>query len=295
MSRRAAAVLAALVIALAVRVSAASRQSVATLADRVEIPTFGTTVAMDEATGRPVVPVWIDGHGPYAFVVSTTATATALSQDLVNELGLASDTDELSSAPIVIDEFRVGDAIVRSLAVGRTIVASLPDETPVRGVLSAASFPGVLLSLDYPNGKLRLLPGDLREPDGRRVFEYAAEEPAPIVPIDVAGHAIDVRVDSTAPGGLTLPTHDEADLPLADEPIEIGLVNDSAGEFPLSVATLNGVVSIGDVPLEIHSIVFSDLRPLSGAGGSIGARILETFIVTLDVKNHRVRFDRPPA
>ena len=66
------------------------------------------------------------------------------------------------------------------------------------------------------------------------------------------------------------------------------------GDFPVSVATLNGIVGIGDFPLEIHSIIFSDLRPVLGAGrGSIGARILETFVLTLDVKNHRLRFDCP--
>ena len=297
MSNRAATVLAALVALAAVRASAAtSGQTVSTLGDRLEIPAFGTTVAMDESSGRPIVPVWVDGHGPYAFVVSTTAPVTAVSQDLVNELGLAPDVDQWSSSPLVIDELRVGEAIVRGVPAGRTIVASVPDDEPVRGVLSAASFPGVLLSLDYPNGKLRLLPGELPEPDGRRVFEYAREESAPVVPVDVAGRPFDVRVDSTAPGGLTLPTRDAADLPLADVPIEIGTVTDSVGDFPLSVATLNGVVSIGGVPLDIHSVVFSDLGPLAGSGtGSIGARILETFVVTLDVRNHRVRFDRPPV
>jgi hypothetical protein len=35
-------------------------------------------------------------------------------------------------------------------------------------------------------------------------------------------------------------------------------------------------------------------RPVSGAGrGSIGSRILEGFVLTLDVKNHRLSFDRP--
>ena len=297
MSTRAALVLALLVVGAAVRASAtAPPQTAVGLSDRVEIPAFGTAVGMDDASGRPVVPVWIDGHGPYAFAVSTTSPVTALSPDLVNELGLTSDADQFSSVPLVLDELRVGEAIVRGVPVGRTIVASAPDDTPVRGVLSAASFPGALFAIDYPNGKLRIMPGALGEPDGRRVFEYAADDAAPVVPIDIAGRGYDVRVDSMAPGGLTLPTRVEGELPLADAPIEIGVVTDSAGEFPLSVATLNGVVSIGGASLDVHSVVFSDLRALAGAGGgSVGARILETFVVTLDVRNHRVRFDRPPA
>ena len=114
--------------------------------------------------------------------------------------------------------------------------------------------------------------------------------------VDVAGHAFDVQVDSNAPGGLTLPSRAAADLPLADAPVEIGHVLDMLGDFPVSVATLNGVVGIGDAPLDIHSIIFSDVRAASfAASGSIGARILEGFILTLDVKSHRLRFDRPAS
>ena len=219
---------------------------------------------------------------------------TAITQDLVNELGLAPDSDQLASGPLLAEELRVGDAVAHGLILGRTILVAGQGDTPIRGVLSPTSFPGVLFVLDYPAGRLRLLSGALRPPDGRRVFEYPADEVAPTVAVDVAGHAFDVQVDSNAPGGLTLPTRDTADLPLADQPIEIGRVVDGLGEFPVLVATLNGIVSIGDFPLEIHSIIFSDARPVSGAGrGSIGSRILEGFVLTLDVKNHRLSFDRP--
>jgi hypothetical protein len=278
------------------RVSAFGRPQVpqALLADRVELPSFGTTVAMDDLSGRPVVGVWINGRGPFPFIVSTGSPVTAITQDLVNELGLAPDSDQLAPGPLLAEELRIGDAVVHSVFLSRTIAAAGPGDTPVRGVLSPTSFPGVLFILDYPAGRVRLLSGALRPPDGRRVFEYPADEVAPTVPVDVAGQAFDVQVDSNAPGGLALPTRDAADLPLADQPIEIGRVADGLGEFAVLVATLNGIVSIGDFPLEIHSIIFSDARPVSGAGrGSIGSRILEGFVVTLDVRNHRLSFDRP--
>jgi hypothetical protein len=278
------------------RVSAFGRPqaSLAFSADRVELPSYGTSVVMDEMSGRPVVGVWINGRGPFPFLVSTTAPATAITQDLVSELGLAPDSDQLTAGPFLADELRIGDAVVRTVSLGRTTLVGGQGDTPVRGVLSPTSFPGVLFVLDYPAGRLRLLPGALRPPDGHRVFEYPADEAVPNVSVDVAGHPFEVQVDSNAPGGLTLPPRDAADLPLADQPIEIGRVSDGLGEFPVSVATLNGIVGIGDFPLDIHAIVFCDARPVSGAGrGSIGARILEGFVLTLDVKNHRLSFDRP--
>lgn len=278
------------------RVSAFGRPqaSLAPLTDQFELPPFGATVAMDDLSGRPVVSVWINGRGPFPFLVGTGAPVTAITQDLVNELGLAPDSDQWASGPVLAEELRVGDAVAHSVFLGRTIVAAGQGDTPIRGILSPTTFPGVLFVLDYPAARLRLLSGALRLPDGRRVFEYPAGEVVPSVSVDVAGHAFDVLVDSNAPGGLTLPTRDAADLPLADQPIEIGRVVDGLGEFPVLVATLNGIVGIGDFPLEIHSIIFSDARPLSGAGrGSIGARILEGFVLTIDVKNHRLSFDRP--
>ncbi len=296
-SSRSAAVIVVLAIAgMVLQVSAFGRTQgpLASLADRIELPSFGTAVPMDDLSGRPVVGVWINGRGPFSFIVGTGAPVTAVTQDLVNELGLTPDSDELASGPFLADELRVGEAVAHTVPLGRTMVAAGQGETPIRGVLSPASFPGVLFALDYLGGRLRLLSGALWPPDGHRVFEYPLEEAVPTVSVDVAGHAFDVQVDSNAPGGLTLPTRDAADLPLADQPIEIGRVVDMFGDFPVSVATLNGIVGIGDFPLEIHSIIFSDLRPVLGAGrGSIGARILETFVLTLDVKNHRLRFDRP--
>jgi hypothetical protein len=288
-----AAIIAVLALAGVVgRVSAFSRPQ-ASLADRIDLPSFGTTVAMDDLSGRPLVSVWINGRGPFPFVVSTSAPVTAITQDLVNELGLAPDSDQLASGPLLADELRVGEAVVHSVFLGRTIVVAAQGDTPVRGVLSPASFPGVLFVLDYPADRLKLLSGALGSPDGHRVFEYPADEGAPTVSVDVAGRAFDVQVDSMALGGLTLPTRDAADLPLADQPIEIGRIVDALGEFPVSVATLNGIVGIGDFPLEIHSIVFSDARPAAGtARGHIGSRILEGFILTLDVRNHRLSFDR---
>jgi Aspartyl protease len=291
-----------LVAGVVPRVSASGRLQAApaylppSIDNRVELPPLGTSVAMDDFSGRPTVDVWINGRGPFPFVVGTGATVTAIGQDLVNELGLEPGSDQLAPGLLSIDELRVGDAVSHAVPVGPTVVVVSQDDNPARGVLSPASFPGVLFVLDYPAGRLRLIPGALRPPDGHRVFEYSVEEPVPTVTVDVAGDPYDVQVDSAAPGGLTLPSHDAVDLPLADQPVEIGRVVDLLGEFPVTVATLNGIVSIGDFPLEIHSVIFSDVRPASGAGnGSIGARILETFVVTLDVRNHRIRFDRPAA
>lgn len=280
------------------RLSASGRELTpqVSLSDRVQTPAFGTSVVMDDQSGRPVVDVWINGRGPYPFVVGTAASVTSVTQDLANELDLTPAADERAGAPFLVDDLRVGGATSRHVPIGKTAVVAGQGDTPARGILSPASFPGLLFVLDYPGEKLKLLPGALPAADGQRMFEYASEDLVPTIPVDVAGHAVDVQVDSNAPGGLTLPPRAAADLPLAEAPVEIGRVTDVLGELPVSVATLNGIVGIGEWPLDIHSIIFCDLRATSFvANGSVGGRILEGFIVTIDVKNHRIRFDRPAS
>jgi len=263
------------------------------LSDRVEAPAFGTSVVMDDQSGLPIVDVWINGRGPYPFVVGTAATVTSVTQDLANELDLT-QADDRTAAPFVVDELRVGGATSRHVPIGKTVVVAGQGDKAARGILSPASFPGLLFVLDYPGEKLKLLPGALPAPDGQRMFEYGPEDPVPTIPVDIAGRAVDVQVDSNAPGGLTLPPRAAAELPLAEAPVEIGRVTDVLGDLPVSVATLNGIVGVGEWPLDIHSIIFCELRATAFiANGSIGARVLEGFIVTIDVKNHRVRFDRP--
>jgi hypothetical protein len=284
------------IVAVAPLSASGRRQTPLTLGTpQVSSPTTGTTVDMDDLSGRPMVDVWLNGQGPFPMVVSTSATTTALTADLITELGIAPDT-ELTSGPVVVEDVRVGEAEARGVTVTRTILAAAEGELAPRGILSVASFPGLLVTLDYPDGKLRLQPGALGRPDGHRVFDYRPDTSVPTVSVDIAGRAFDVEVDSNAPGGLTLPTRDAADLPLADAPVEIGRVADALGELPVLVATLNGLVTLGEFPLPIHSVVLSDVRPRSSVGlGSIGARVLETFVVTIDPKTHRVAFDRPAA
>ena len=256
------------------------------------MPAAGTAVSLQDFSGRPAVDVVINGRGPFPFVIATGTAATAICQDLVNDLGLDATTDP-ATGQLVVDEMRVGDAILRNVPVGRAASVSSDDESLPRGVLSTSLFANQLLTLDYPNGRMRVLPGELPPADGRRVFESSADDPLPSVPITVGDRAFMVRVDTLAAGALTLPSRNANDVPLADAPLEIGRIPTAAGEHPVSVATVNGFISIGDHLLDIHAITFSDVRAgVPSSIGSIGARILESFTVTIDGRNHRVRLER---
>jgi hypothetical protein len=148
--------------------------------------------------------------------------------------------------------------------------------------------------LDYPGRHVTIKPGALPAADNKRIFEYGASEPLPVVPVRVAGHEFHIHLDSGSPGGVMLPTKYAAELPLTGPPVEVGRARTVAGTFPVQSATIAGVVEIGEFGLDLKEIRFSDLRPGPEPGiGNIGAQVLKEFVVTFDAANRRVRFDRP--
>lgn len=262
--------------------------------EKISVPEAGTIVAMLDIGGRPIVEVRINGKGPYAFILDTGASATVVSPDLIEELALPGAPGLALHGPVRIEEMRVGEALLGGVTAGRiSLIGNLVGDHPPRGVLSASAFPGCLVTLDYPAKKVVIRKGALPDPDDPRVFAYAAEDILPKVPVRVAGHEFRVHVDSGSPGGLTLPVRYEQELPLADTPREIGRGRTHVGAFPIFAATVKGAVVLGEYSLDLKEIHFSDLRPSDEApSGHVGFGILGGFVVTLDSKNHRVKFER---
>src|SRR5216684_5280116 len=59
-------------------------------AQKIEVPPGGTSVAMGDLGGRPIVDVSINGTGPYRFILDTRASMTVIADDLKDELALPS-------------------------------------------------------------------------------------------------------------------------------------------------------------------------------------------------------------
>lgn len=267
-------------------------------AERVEVPRDGVTVSTKAIGGRPTVEVTINGRGPFPMIVDTGASVTVIDDTLATELALPrAPLDvpaEMGPGPVRIDELRVGEAVLHGMTVGQAPSLFGSGATSSRGVLSAAAFPGHLLTIDYPHATLRLEPGALPAADDHRVFEYGADEVLPVVPVTVAGQVIRVHLDSGSPSGLILPMKYESTIPLAGAPVVSGHARTPAGEFEIQRAPFSGDVSIGAFPIELAAISFSDLRPGGGGPGigNVGAQVLQEFVITLDTAHRRVRFAR---
>jgi hypothetical protein len=242
-----------------------------------------------------LVNVEINARGPYKFILDTGADETVIDEDLKKEL-----SPETTAAPqpatgtVRIPRLSVGGATLE----GVTIKTILPHgmfgsgDAP-RGVLSAASFPGYLLVLDYPGKRILIRKGELPAADSRTRFEYTREQILPNVPIRVAGTEVRMHVDSGSPGAVTLPTKFLKEMPLVSDPTQIGTARTAYGTFPIWTAEIKGSVELGQYKLDAKSVNFSDVNPLPGPPtGSLGYRTLKEFVITLDAKNRRIQFER---
>lgn len=147
----------------------------------------------------------------------------------------------------------------------------LQGENPPHGILSAANFPGYVLTYDYPGKRISIKKGALDSADSKTSFQYAQDEDLPTVPVRVAGHGIRVHLDTGSGYGLTLPVKFLAEIPLASQPKEAGRVRTGGGEFPVSIARVNGTVELGKYKLDLDEVRFSDARPGPGWRSAISA------------------------
>src|SRR5215469_11504636 len=126
-----------------------------------------------DRVGRIVVPVWIDGKGPYRFLVDTGADGSLVSARLVRALGLLPNgtpdeqvqgTTGMEKMPCVtIDTLRIGNIIKHDV---RVPVSNSPVMTGLDGILGMAGFGAVRVMVDFQHNKVaidrtsRSLPSD---------------------------------------------------------------------------------------------------------------------------------------
>jgi hypothetical protein len=119
----------------------------------------------------------------------------------------------------------------------------------------------------------------------------------PILPLAsalrIAGHDVHVHLDTGSPFGLVLPVKFLAELPLASYPRQSRKVRTGGGEFPVSIARVDGAIELGTYKLDLGEVRFSDARPGPGPTiGNIGYDVLCHFVVTLDSQNRRIRIEQ---
>ena len=252
----------------------------------VTLPAKTASVPMLSFGGRPGVNVKINGQGPFPFVVDTGASQTVIDATLAGALSLNS-----GGGGAVIKQLEIGEASVRDMSVIIGPILGMPGEggSP-RGVLSAISFPGYLLTFDFPRKQVTIRSGALGNSDDKTIFSYDASDDFPTLPVRVGGHQVRVHLDTGAPVALALPTKYKDEVPLDGSLGEGHKARTPSGEFPILKGTLKTEAEIGVYKLSGHDVFFTDAVPSPNAtpSGQVGSAGLADFAVTLDSRNRRI-------
>jgi predicted aspartyl protease len=113
--------------------------------------------------GRVVVPVKINGRGPYRFIVDTGANHSTISPDLVRELGLTTGTQSLVTLDgitgtaqvnyVSIDRLQAGDLVLEDTALP---VVWAPVMAGADGILGAAGMSQKSLLIDFQRNRVAI-------------------------------------------------------------------------------------------------------------------------------------------
>jgi tetratricopeptide (TPR) repeat protein len=164
----------------------------------IKAPARSYDIPFQPFFGLMIVEGYVNGEGPYRFLVDSGATSTVLSEALLDQLkiptlatatvscvgGSGKTNTKLAKA----DKFKVGELEYTNLPVSsfdNTIFAELID-----GVLSTADLADFLITLDYPDQKILLEPK-------RAALSAISNRPAPSateVPFRILGNLILVPV-----------------------------------------------------------------------------------------------------
>lgn len=114
-----------------------------------------------DRVGRIVVPVMVDGKGPYRFLVDTGADGSLVSSRLVRALGLVPTHNEnvqgttgVEQMPCVtIDNLRIGSIVKRNI---RMPVSNSPVMSGLDGILGMAGFGAVRVMVDFHHNKVAI-------------------------------------------------------------------------------------------------------------------------------------------
>jgi hypothetical protein len=249
-----------------------------------------TAVAIQLVEGhRAVVQAMLDGRGPYRLAVETGSPNVQLSPRLVRELALPHASDGRDSL-FRLDSLRIGDVIVRELAVGSDEAL---ERIGVDGVLGLDAYANLVLTVDYPAARLVLSRDSLPAPDGADVLPAVRVGPFIGIPLD-AGGIREVGVVDTQGGILFQAIPEEARRLAFSGTLRVVGRAIVGGGAPVEVkeARLAGDLRLGRHVFHQPRIAVHPLPADIPSRMTIGTQALRHFRLSIDQRSMRVRLTR---
>ena len=159
---------------------------------------------------RIVVPVMIDGKGPFRFLVDTGANGSMVAPRLVKALGLVPGPGELERVEGATGTQPLPWVLIRRLRVGRIVktdvrmpICTSPIMTHLDGILGMAGFGPVRIAVDFRHDRVAI---DRSSPGMLWGFLDIHAQRTPggllMVPAYVGGVSVDAVIDTGSPDTL---------------------------------------------------------------------------------------------
>ena len=279
---------------------------------QVRIPTEATSVPLELRAGIPIVEVYLNGEGPYRFLLDTGTAVVAVDKKLATELNLSYRRGKQRISDPLGQKEKVQVCRVGSFLLGESrfeefdaIVADLEglQFTPIDGILGTGLFDQCRLTIDYVNRLVRV------EESGKP--PEIADRPN-VLPLrhDRFGLSIPVRyktmemwclIDSGAYYDLYFERRGIPSLVTLDsEPVLLPSPHESLlGLSTAYAARARDSFFLGQVEIQRPIVTSTTVnRPnisekqLRTYLPRLGGRVLNNFAVTIDQKAHVAIFSR---
>lgn len=262
-------------------------------------------VAMRLVNGMPTIEAMVNGRGPYRFGVDTGAPGyLRVSPALAAALGLQPVGQALMGDPgggptTPIPIYRVETLAFGGLSysgVSTTAITLGGRVAELDGVIGIGFFQELLLTFDYPGGRLTAGPGALAAANGADIVDFTLDRGAlTTIPLRVGDAVVQVHLDTgNTRHAFFMPPDAIAGLPTRGQPRGIGVARTVSREFPLQEIDLAAPVRVGTTLLPVSAVAW----PAVASVGNIGSLALQNMVVTVDQPNRRVRIvpgGPPPA
>jgi hypothetical protein len=255
------------------------------------------STVMEVLHGKPYVMVMVNGMGPFRFIVDTgTGGQAVITPEFAEQLELEEEGEALLNDPTGQGSQKVPFVAIDSLSFAgvefgdvKAVVHRLSNtDGPCVGMLGFPLFRDYLLTLDYPNLRLRMDKGQLEQDGGQTVVPFRMPEGVPVTTLEVGNLRVDAQIDSGG-AGLSLPEQIASRLKFSETPRLFAKGQSLSTRFEIKVGKLVPDIRLGDFTLNQPWVEINAAFPLA----NFGAVPLQYFTVTFDQRNQLLRLAGP--
>jgi hypothetical protein len=243
---------------------------------------------------RLIVKAKINGKGDYSFIFDTGAQGVILNDSLAKALdlkgegyspfGSPNNPNAIQAKNIDIPLFSVNGFESKNEEAVSVEFKKVFPSSKHDGIFGLSVFKGHLVTINYPDSKIIINKGELKENEEGVVKVDLSRILALKGKID--GREIPIHFDSGSPSFITLPMEWKSNLTLKSEPTFFAKGRMASGEVDLYRASLSGKIQVGAVSITDPDII---LKTGGIPAANFGYAFLKNYLLTIDMVNHLLK------